>query len=435
MKPRVGWLLAGSIWLALACNLSAVTATLPEADTRLPSGTAAQKNPATETPAGPTATATPFPSYEKELCAGNTTVVIPADPELALAVRPQLDQFETDLCAAGYGVIERSLDFASPPELRSYLADLYRRTEKKLEGAIFIGRVPLAYQTFALAGNPSISEEAISFQYYSDLDGEFSRSDSYRSPHGHEFSYDQHTGPVEWEIWTGVLPVYKDNEALTAEDLRRFFEKDHAYRTGASDIPEGFVEIDEHYTAKTAAEQANFIDVLRNGPYAWTPLSTSPAAQFFFDGPTLSVMEGYAAMSAGAADIVVTENHGGPEQSGRIDIRWVETNPVRTLLFWTGGCSVGNLDYPQNFLTAIVYSRTSAVLVASGTTNDSGGFGTNREGSYGHNIAVRIAGGQNLGQAVRGHMNVPLIHPWDDTYEFHHALLILIGDPTLRFRG
>jgi hypothetical protein len=433
MKTRVGWLLAGSIWFALACNLSAGTATLPEADTRLPSGTAAQRDPATAKPAGPTATATPFPTYEKELCTGDTAVVIPADPELALAVRPQLDQFEADLCAAGYGVIERTLDFAFPPEVRSYLADLYRRTEKKLEGAIFIGRVPWAYQMFSLPGGDP--EEAISFQYYSDLDGEFSKSPGYKSRSGYEFSYDQHTGPVEWEIWTGILPLDNGDKARTAESLKRFFDKDHRYRAGSSAIPEGFLQINEHYTAKTAAEQASFLGVMRNGDYAWTPLSTFPGAQFYFQGPTISVMDGYAAVSAGAADIVVTDNHGSPERNGRIDIAWVESNPLRMVLFWTGSCSVGNLDFPRNFLTTAVYDPASEVLAAAGSTNDSGGLGTNREGFYGHNIARRIASGQNLGQAVLGHMNVPLISPWDKTVEFHHALLILIGDPTLRFRA
>jgi hypothetical protein len=149
---------------------------------------------------------------------------------------------------------------------------------------------------------------------------------------------------------------------------------------------------------------------------------------------TFSIEDGYADLSAGAADIAVTETHGNYESSGMINIDWVESKPVRTVLFWTDGCSVGNLDHPANFLTAIVYSPTSEVLVAKGSTNDSGGLGTNREGFYGHNVAVRLAAGKNLGQAILGHVNVPLLSPWDKSREFHFAMIVLIGDPTLRIR-
>jgi hypothetical protein len=173
---------------------------------------------------------------------------------------------------------------------------------------------------------------------------------------------------------------------------------------------------------------------LRTGQYAWTPFSSAPDARLYFNGPTVSVNDGYAALSAGAADITVTETHGDHTLSGMIDIRWVESRPVRTVLYWTGGCSVGNLEYPENFLTSIVYSPTSEVLAAYGSTGDSGGVGTNREGFYGHNVAVRLAAGANLGQAFLGHINVPLIPPWDKNREYHYSLSIFIGDPTLRFR-
>jgi hypothetical protein len=354
-------------------------------------------------------------------------------------IRANLDRYETDLCADGYGVVERTLDFAAPPDVRTYLADLYARTGRTLEGAIFIGKVPFAYQSVRPESNasnpPPPAEEVISLQYYSDLDGEFSASPDYRSPGKHAFSFDRHDGDVDWEIWIGVLPFYRGDDAQTVDAWNRYFEKNHRYRTGQSSLPRSFLLITEHYTATTDAEQANFLNVLRTGEYAWTPFSNAPNAHLYFDGPTLSVQEGYEALSAGAADIAVTETHGNHTMSGRINIDWVESKPVGTVLFWTDGCSVGNLDYPENFLTSIVYSPTSEVLVAKGSTNDSGGLGTNREGFYGHNIAVRLAAGMNLGRAILGHVNVPLISPWAEGREFHFSMIILVGDPTLRFRG
>jgi hypothetical protein len=421
--------------LALACNFSAkATASyLPST----PGGTVSTQ-PVSPSPSRWISTDTPtvMPSYEKNLCGDKAAAVaLLADPSLADAVRADLDRYESDLCAAGYGVIERSLDFGAPPELRAYLADLYARTGRTLEGAIFIGNPPLAYQSVAPPSNPNAGQEVISFQYYSDLDGTFSASNGYRSRGGHEYSFDQHTGDVDWEIWTAVLPRYDGDRDRTVDALDRYFDKNHRYRMAGFSIPEGFLLISEHFTAQTDAEQSDFLSQMRNGQYAWTPFSNSPQARIYFNGPTISVEDGYADLSAGKADIAVTETHGDYTRSGRIDIDWVESWPVRAVLFWTDGCSVGNLDYPRNFLTSIVYSPTSEVLAAKGSTNDSGGLGTNTEGFYGHNVAVRLAAGKNLGQAILGHVNVPLIAPWSESREFHVSMLILVGDPTLRLRN
>jgi hypothetical protein len=439
MRRRFGIWIAGGIWLALACNLTTGAAT-PAVDTPTPTARTAEEKSAPAMISPIAKTRTPFPTYERSLCVEQTTAVaLLVDPGLAQAVRVNLDQFETDLCADGYQIIERSLDFSTPREIRAYLAGLYAATNQKLEGAIFIGSVPFAYQSVrAESSNPDVktsAEEVISFQYYSDLDGEFSASPEYRSQGRHEYSFDQHTGDVDWEIWTGILPFYRGDEAQTVEALNRYFEKNHAYRTGKSSIPEVFLLIGEHFKAETAAEQGSLMEIIRSGPYSWTPLSNSAGARIYFNGLTLSIRDGYTDLSTGAADITVTETHGDQTMSGMIDIPWVESNPVRTVLFWTDGCSVGNLDYPENFLTSIVYSSSSEVLIAKGSTNDSGGLGTNQEGYYGHNIAVRLVAGKNLGQAILGHVNVPLIPPWSESREFHFSMLVLIGDPTLRLRN
>jgi hypothetical protein len=109
----------------------------------------------------------------------------------------------------------------------------------------------------------------------------------------------------------------------------------------------------------------------------------------------------------------------------------VENHPIRGVFFWSDGCAVGNLDFPENFLTSVLYSHLSLVLVAKGTTNNSGGLGTNGDGYYGHNIATAMTDGASLGDALLSHVNVPLITPWSDSREFHFATAIILGDPTL----
>jgi hypothetical protein len=419
------------ILLTLACAVPTVAPAGPA--TRTPS----------DVPARPTATTTtePLPRPpEYVVCGGDAIVVLLVDPALVSGIRTGLNTFESDVCLDGYGVIERQADFASPPEIRSYLANLYAQTGGTLAGAILIGDIPHAYQQVVLTySNPSIPplvEEVISFQYYADLDGDFRASPGYVSPGSHEYSFDLHEGDLDWEIWISALPGYEGDRNRTIEAVNRYLEKNHAYRSGAYDIPQGYLEINEHYRPVSAAEDTLFLNGMASGDYAWTPLSSAPDAHLYIDSFSGAVTtdQGYTALAAGVADIAVLAAHGYYLASGKIDTAWVDRNGIRAVLLWSDGCAVGDLDHPDNFLTTALYSPASQVLIAKGTTNDSGGLGTNSSGFYGHNIAAGIALGMSLGQAVLSHVNTPLIAPWSDAREFHYASVILLGDPTLRLR-
>jgi hypothetical protein len=305
---------------------------------------------------------------------------------------------------------------------------------------ILIGRLPYAYQyVHATSFNPSIpsrDEEVISYQDYADLDGSFSASPGYRSPGNRAHSFDVHTGAVNWEIWVGVLPPYKASRASTVAALNRYFDRNHAYRTGGSKPPRAFLQVTELLRATTAAEHTALLAGLQTGQYAWVPFSNSATARIYFDSPAgLSVDQGYAALAQGAADFTVTDTHGFWGASGRLTIQWVESNPVKSVFFWSNGCAIGNLDQPDNFLTSTLYSATSDVLVAKGTTNDSGGMGTNQNGFFGRNVATSMSQGRSLGQALLDHVNVPLIYPWSLDREFHFGTAIVLGDPTLQLRS
>ncbi len=399
--------------------------------------------PATSTSPAPVITQTDLPVAQTNLggiiCEENlTTVAVLVDPNLVESIKPGLSQFESDLCGAGYSVIESTNNFLSPPEVRAYLSNLYAESDHMLEGAIFIGEFPHAYQwVISASANPNIpatTEETISFQYYSDLDGVFSASPTYRSPGNHEFSYDIHEGDMDWEIWTGVLPYYKGSLFETANVINRYFAKNHAYRMGESLIPSAFLEINELNSATSQTEQDNLLGLMQNGSTAWIPFSNSWNAHLFVNGPSLSIDDGYQKLIEGVADFTVTDAHGQVERSGQIDISWVESNPINTIIFWTTGCSTGNIDNQDNFITSIVYSPTSEVLLGVGTTNDSGGLGTNENGFFGQNIATALSQRKSFGQAILSHVNAPLIDPWSESREFHFATVIFVGDPTLQIR-
>ena len=379
------------------------------------------------------------PGGEVTVCSGGPrSVVVIAEHQLALAVREELTRFETDICDDGYAVIELRDDFAAPTELRSRLAQIHSRPGVGLAGALLIGDIPHAYQWIEFRPtNPAIpatTQEVISLQYYADLDGVFSRSAGYVSPGGHTHSFDEHTGAIDWEIWVGVLPLHDDSREKTAESLRRYFTRNHVYRATAPAFARPFLEINEHFSPANQSESDAMLSGLLTGQYAWTPLSALPAARVYFDSPFagISVAAGYASLAAGGADLTVVDAHGFWGASGQLSIADVESDPVHTTFFWSNGCAVGDIDRPANFLTSIVYSATSSVLAAKGTTNDSGGMGTNATGFFGHNVATAMAAGASLGDAVLSHVNVPLAWPWSLSREFHYATPIIVGDPTLR---
>lgn len=362
---------------------------------------------------------------------GNRTVAIVVEPALLASIRTGLSQFEADLCTGGYNTVEHTIGFADPSALRTYLQGLHEEPDRNLVGAILIGDIPHAYQWVTLSHD---SLEAISFQYYADLNGTFSKSPTYTSPGGHVYSYDLHSGDVGWEIWVGVLPRYKGDLAQTTAAINLYFAKNHDFRTRRLLRPNVFLEIDEHFHATTMEEHNFLMDAMRSGPYSWTPFSNSAGALLYFDSPPggLSVGQGYSDMQNGLADFTVTSAHGFWGGSGELTIAEVETNPVQTLFFWSNGCSVGDLDHADNFLTSVLYSPTSDVLIAKGTTNNSGGMGTNSNGYFGHNIATALAAKEAFGDAILSHINVPLIAPWSNSREFHFGSIVVLGDPTLR---
>jgi hypothetical protein len=375
------------------------------------------------------------------VCDGpGSAVVLIVSPALIDGIRAGLTTFEQSLCGESYAVIEELRGFASPGDLRGYLARLYGQTGRRLEGVVLVGNHPRAYQwVTSRSSNPSFpatSDEVISYQYYSDLDGVFDSSPTYRSPGGHSWSFDLHTGEVNWEIWTSVLPLYRDSVGLTIQALNRYFAKNLAYRTTPRTIPRAFLQVSEHWDAKTLAEQETFMAQMRDGQFSWTPFSNASNARLSFDSAAggLSVDQGYAGLSAGVADFAVTDAHGFWGASGRLTTSWAESAPVRTLFYWSNGCAVGDLDHPRNFLTAMLYSPTSEVLAAKGTTNNSGGMGSNRNGFFGHNIATAMSRGEGLGRALLEHVNVPLAWPWSESREFHFATSVTLGDGTLKIR-
>lgn len=404
-----------------------------------PTSTIPTTTPETNTP--PVVVIPPVIITEKTICSSSSqSIVLIVDPDFSNTIQTKLTQYENDLCKE-YNVIEKTEKFNSPLALRSYLQDLYGKTQ--LVGAVFIGDYPHAYQWITLnSANPNIasmSEEALSLQYYEDLDGSFKKSENYKSLGNYEYSFDIHDGEVDWEIWVGVLPYYKGDVTATAEALNRFFDKDHVYKTSGSGIPRAFAQINEHMTFDPTDDSSftQLLQTYRTNIYSWTPFSDSFASRFYVNGNVPednSIDTGYKDLTIGVADFTSIAAHGFYGGSGKTDISWVEKNSIQTIFYWNDACAIGNLDVKDNFLTSVLYKTNSEVLVAKGATNNSGGMGSNTNGFYAHNIATSLTAGKSIGQAVLDHVNVPLAYPYDQDREFLFTTFILLGDPTLKLR-
>ncbi|MFA6424118.1 MAG: hypothetical protein WCV83_02265 [Candidatus Magasanikbacteria bacterium] len=400
-------------------------------ETIIPSSTTSTIVETTSTPPAPI-----VDTSEKTICSSaSQRVVLIVDPNLSTQIQSNLTQFETDLCKE-YSVIEKTKKFNSPQELRSYLKDIYDKSS--LVGTILIGDFPRVYQNVSLSLDSP--EEALSLQYYEDLDGNFSTSTNYQSPGNRTYSYDIHDGDVDWEIWVGVLPYYNGDIDATADAINRFLVKNHNYRTNGSLIPRAYAEIDELSGAnpKDLAEYEQARTYLRSGQYSWSPFSLATTSKIYFNGDGVpeefSISNAYKDLSLGVADFTEVGAHGYWGGSGKTDISWINNNPIKTIFYWNDACSVGNLDYQENFLSSVLYNQNSEVLVARGSTNSSGGMGSNTNGYFGHNIATSLTNGESIGQAIVNHVNVPLVSPYNKSREFHFALSIILGDPTLKLR-
>jgi hypothetical protein len=360
-------------------------------------------------------------------------------------LKDAFQQYEEDLCRDHYRVIIKENDFATPGEIRAYLADLYfNHPELNLIGVTLIGDIPHAYQQMTVEyANPDIPtaiREFVSVQYYADLDGGFALSEDYQPKNGTapvgEPMLDVHRGEIDWEIWVSVLPPYMEDRAKTVAALRRYFQKNHAYRTGGIDLPKTYLMI-MAYNAESKETYEQVMNSCCKGTDNWTALDREGGVrQIFMDNPVDDMSEeaGYRALSEGKADFTLIFDHGNVSSLGRINPPWLEENDLSTIFLFNHSCSVGNVDNPNVILTQILYHPNSQVLFSIGNTTEGGGLCTNEEGSPSSNISAGLMSGMSIGEALLNHINIPLIEPWSDDPENCFALKILFGDPTLMLR-
>lgn len=173
------------------------------------------------------------PSYDRLV-----DLVVNADIYSEIAA--ELSQYAADLIAAGYSVRIDTMRGMNHVLLRQHLAGI-----TGLVGALLVGELPVAWYEDDWGG--SAPEEFPIDLYLMDLDGNWLDADR-------DGLYDGHTGNKAPEIWIGRLnprPLTWDDEVRL---LRRYFVKNHLYRTGGLVLPDrGLSFVDDDWAGTGAA--------------------------------------------------------------------------------------------------------------------------------------------------------------------------------------
>lgn len=157
------------------------------------------------------------------------TVAIITEESIASSLTNELDQLILDLQQEGYTVMSYEVSGGTPDSLRSFLYDLYN--SDGIEGALFIGNLPVAWFQVADDFNEYGYAEWPVDLFYMDLDGEW--SDDFRHVTGglvpgQDSIFDGHSGNLSPEIYIGrLLPTGIGNDTLL---IKNYLTKDDAYR-------------------------------------------------------------------------------------------------------------------------------------------------------------------------------------------------------------
>ncbi|MEO0106498.1 MAG: T9SS type A sorting domain-containing protein [candidate division WOR-3 bacterium] len=151
--------------------------------------------------------------------AGNVAILTQAS--IAGALTNEINQLINNLQSEGYTVLSYQVSGGTPETLRTFLQNLY--TNNNIEGALFIGNLPVAWFEIANDFNQYGYTEFPIDLFYMDLNGNW--LDTMNTGNGR---YDGHTGDISPEIYIGrLMPTGIGIDTLL---LKNYFRKDNAYR-------------------------------------------------------------------------------------------------------------------------------------------------------------------------------------------------------------
>jgi hypothetical protein len=366
---------------------------------------------------------------EAECQSPSKSIAILVDNSTYNGINANLSRLTNDLEFENYNIILKVATYQQPEEVRSYLQNLYNTLTPKLEGAILLGNIPLARRVFTVTftNTPPEIYSGFSTQYYSDLNGNFSKDDP-----TYPQCFSTHNGEIYSEIWISVLP-FQSNAETTITKINQYLDKNHTFRTGNVNIQDGFLEVDEFFNPTTIEAYNANMQGLINGTYSWNPFTTWGNVGIYINNNLGYPDANYAynnELQSNKYKFTSLDAHGSPNSNGLLTISRLNSMHIAPIFVWLNGCNTANLDY-ANIATEIAYSINHQTLVTFGGTTPVGGLGNNQNGYFGKTIATEMLSGKSLGEAYVINNNIPLVYPWSSNYELHNAPNIFVGDLSL----
>ena len=345
-------------------------------------------------------------------------LVLLVDETIASGLEDELARLVQDLVGDGWEVLRHDVSRTAPvPEIKAIIKTDYDADPSRVEAVFLVGHVPVPYSGDL---NPDGHRDHLGAwpadAFYGDMDGTFTDETVNRTiatrPENHNVpgdgKYDATlipsvNGLANVELQVGRvdlsnLPAFPESET---ELLRRYLDKNHAYRHRLVSIPPRGL-IDDRFGA--FVNEAFAVDGWRN----FTPLI---ALQNTFTGTWLTALQSQSwlwAYGCGTADY--SSIHGLVSTG---DFATQDLNAVFVLLF---GSYFGDWDTTDNLLRAPLAGRgTSLASVWAGRP---------------HWHLYPMGLGETIGYSTRLTQNSNMLGTFNiGVNEMHVSLM---GDPTLR---
>jgi hypothetical protein len=381
-------------------------------------------------------------------------VLVVIEDRLASPLDAALAQYREDLQAEGYGV-DLSTDVrrdSSPLQIRTTLQKALA-AEPGLIGAVLIGNIPaLFFNEKKQQGDP-YWHDYLSDLYYMDLNGVWEDTDS-------NGVYDTHRGHSVPEIWVSRLRTDTLSSLGDEVDLlRRYFARNHAYRTGEEDPPPSralvvsymFDVLRSHWGSRVGLVTPNIVahqcqnelaavllEELQKAPgYQWAIISAASGPQIHHFHPEGHQLGGRIGRTREGRERVrryLDETHPGRDVNAH-DLR--SLGP-RALFYHLLGSEAGRHDKQEYLAGHYVFGGKGLLAIAG--TQHGGAVGTPHDVFY-----ESVAEGQLIGDAWkeallwmeqhRGRTYEQMLCDGTSTFWTSNSApskAVLIGDGTLR---
>ncbi len=302
-------------------------------------------------------------------------------------IQESLQQRLADLAAGGKTALLSIYAGGTAPDLREFLAGLYREPEG-LRGAVLIGNLPYALYRDSGWGS---SETFPSDLYLMDLDGEWLDDDN-------DGIYDRRAGDLDAEIWVSRLRA--DNLPMLGSEeeiMTAYWEKVRAYLADIRPRFHGLAYIDDDWQTMAGQDRDNLALVLGNSGV------TAEA------DPEKTTADDYRKVRMPAdQEYILTRSHGSPAGHGyyRSNQSIFEyVRPVDYLmllppaLFYSFFVCSGSDFTASDNLASVAALNPAAGLLA---------WGSSKTGGMWHETLFwqELAGGSTFGTAFKEWLNL-----------------------------